>query len=127
MADPAGSPPPPPSDPSSQLTQRSLRKSTQLSSLIVRRSQGEKLPLVIDVATGRASGANAKLSSSYLGVLSRTKVSILIPTWDDVEESLKNMIWADIQVTDFIFVYILFSLFLYSNICPLCFLIAASF
>ena len=45
------------------------------------------------------SGPNRAVFVSYLGVLARTKVSILVPTWDHVTESEKNTIWQDLTVS----------------------------
>nr|KYP30992.1 hypothetical protein KK1_049332 [Cajanus cajan] len=37
----------------------------------------------------------------YLGFLARRHVSIIIPSWDDVQEANKNLMWQDIQVYTF--------------------------
>jgi len=46
-----------------------------------------------------ASGPNDEMLSSYLGVVSRERLSILINSWDDVSEVDPNMLWEDVQVS----------------------------
>jgi len=36
---------------------------------------------------------------SYLGVVSRERLSILINSWDEVSEVDRNMIWEDVLVS----------------------------
>jgi len=36
---------------------------------------------------------------SYLGVISRERLSILINSWDEVSEVDRNMIWEDVLVS----------------------------
>ena len=55
---------------------------------------------MIDPHSGRASGPNAAKFGSYLGVLARSKVSILIPDWDHVTEEEKDLIWQDLCVSN---------------------------
>jgi len=63
---------------------RKSREFTCLRGIIVTRVGGSRVAVQIDPQAGRASGPNSPQFSSYLGVLARTKVSILLPTWDDV-------------------------------------------
>jgi len=65
----------------------------------LRHAADEKTPVDIDVNTGVASGPNAETFSSYLGVVSRERLSILINSWDDVYEVDQNMLWEDVQVS----------------------------
>ena len=51
--------------------------------------------------------ANQNDFFSYLGVLARSKVSILEPDWDHVIKAYKNMIWFDICVSYLLNLYIL--------------------
>lgn len=89
-----------PSSPTSGNTSnKSGRGATRLRSLSLRRATGERIPVNIDVNTGIASGPNAESFSSYLGVVAREKISILVPSWEHVTENEKNMIWQDIMVS----------------------------
>jgi len=63
---------------------RKSREFTCLRGIIVTRVGGSRVAVQIDPQAGRASGPNSPQFSSYLGVLAPTKVSILLPTWDDV-------------------------------------------
>jgi len=77
---------------------RSTRGPTRLRRLLLRSARGVKTPVIIDVITGVASGPNADTFNSYLGVVAREKISILIPLWDHVPEVDRTMIWEDILV-----------------------------
>ena len=44
-------------------------------------------------------GPNAEEFNSYLGVVSRERLSILINSWDDVSEVNQNMLWEDVLVS----------------------------
>jgi len=78
---------------------RKSRESIRLRGIISTRIGGSKVAIQIDPQTGRAFGPNSPQFSSYLGVLARTKVSILLPTWDDVTKAEKNMIWQDLTIS----------------------------
>jgi len=45
-----------------------------------------------------ASGPNVDTFNSYLGVVARERLSILINSWDDVSEVDRNMLCEDVQV-----------------------------
>ena len=45
-----------------------------------------------------AFGLKADEFLSYLGVVSRERLSILINSWDEVSEVDRNMIWDDVLV-----------------------------
>jgi len=77
---------------------RGNRGPTRLKRLSLRRVAGEKTHLDIDVNAGVASGPNAKTFNSYLGVVSRERLSILLYSWDDVSEVDRNMLWEHVRV-----------------------------
>jgi len=66
---------------------------------MIRHMGSQKVPFQVDPQTGRASGPNQAQFVSYLGVLAQSKVSILIPDWDNISELDKNFIWEDIYVS----------------------------
>jgi len=51
--------------------------------------------------TSTLSGFGPKVDEfmSYLGVVSRERLSILISSWDEVLEVDRNMIWEDILIS----------------------------
>ncbi|KOM55996.1 hypothetical protein LR48_Vigan10g188800 [Vigna angularis] len=63
-------------------TSRRTRGATRLQQLILRRNAGERTPIIIDIVTRVASGPNADVFRSYLGVLARDRISILTPSFD---------------------------------------------
>ena len=67
--------------------------------LALRRATGEKTRVGIDVNTRVAFGPKAHQFMSYLGVVSRERLSILINSWDEVSEVDRNMIWEDVMVS----------------------------
>ena len=87
-----------PSPPKSPKQTNPLRKATRLAHLGKRRGNGQKTFVDIDVRTSIASGRNGKIFQSYLGVLVREHIFILVPSWEDVEEIQKNLLWQDILV-----------------------------
>jgi len=74
------------------------RGPTRLKNIFKKINKDDKIPLSIDVNTGVATGPYAKKFRSYLGVLSRERISILTKSWDHVTEHERNMIWQDILV-----------------------------
>jgi len=80
-------------------SQKKSREPTRLRDVTASRLGGLKVVVDLDPQTGRASGPNRAVFVSYLGVLAHTKVSILVPTWDHVTESKKNMIWQDLTIS----------------------------
>ena len=80
-------------------SQKKSKEPTRLRDVTASRLGGLKVVVDLDPQTGRASGPNRAVFVSYLGVLARTKVSILVPTWDHVTESEKNTIWQDLTVS----------------------------
>jgi len=81
-------------------SQRKSRESTRLRGNTASRLSGSKVLVDINPQTGRASGPNRAQISSYLGVLTRTNVSILLLTWDHMTEAEINMIWQDLTVSN---------------------------
>ncbi|KOM25699.1 hypothetical protein LR48_Vigan161s000800 [Vigna angularis] len=75
------------------------RGATRLRQLILRRNAGERTPVIIDVVTGVASGPNADVFRSYLGVLARDRIFILTPSFDYVSKADRNLIWKDLLIT----------------------------
>jgi len=54
-------------------------EATRLKAIAINRLSGIRIPVDIDPQSGRASGPNGAKFGSYLGVLARLKVSILVP------------------------------------------------
>ncbi|KOM52332.1 hypothetical protein LR48_Vigan09g099100 [Vigna angularis] len=79
-------------------TSTRTRGATRLRELILRRNAGERTPVIIDVVTRVASGPNADIFRSYLGVLARDRISILTPSFDHVSEADRNLIWQDLLI-----------------------------
>ena len=78
---------------------RGSRGPTRLKHLSSRPVACEKTPVDIDVNTGVAFGPKADEFMSYLGVVSRERLSILINSWDEVSEVDRNMLWEDVLVS----------------------------
>jgi len=74
------------------------RGPTRLKNMFKKINKDDKIPLSIDIHTGVAIGQYAKKYRSYLGVLSRERISILTQSWDHVTDIEKNMIWQKILV-----------------------------
>jgi len=74
------------------------RGPTRLKNMFKKINKDNKIPLSIDIHTGVATWQYAKKYRSYLGVLSRERISILTEFWDHVTDLEKNMIWQDILV-----------------------------
>nr|KYP46201.1 hypothetical protein KK1_032193 [Cajanus cajan] len=87
---------PAPTVPTSQATSKKKRKPTRMKSLARKRMKGPKISLDVDPTTRIVSGPNKAQFSSYLGTLARDKISILVPSWKEVPQTTKNMIWQDI-------------------------------
>jgi len=68
---------------------KKTREATRMKIIAINRLSGVKVPVDVDPQTGRASSPNKAQFTSYLGVLARTKVSILVPDWDHVAEAEK--------------------------------------
>lgn len=51
-------------------------------------------------------GKVAAEMASYIGVVARTTVPIIVESWPKVEKDLKNDIWKSVEVSDFMFVIV---------------------
>jgi len=80
-------------------SQGKSREPTRLRDITVSRLGGFEVVIDLNPQTARALGPNRAVFNNYLGVLARTKVSILLPSWDHVTEAEKNMIWQDLTVS----------------------------
>jgi len=65
----------------------------------LKRDTGEKTRVDIDVNTGVAFGPHADEFISYLEVVSRERLSILVNSWDEVSEVDRNMIKEDLLIS----------------------------
>ncbi|BAT74032.1 hypothetical protein VIGAN_01198300, partial [Vigna angularis var. angularis] len=70
----------------------------RLKDLTVSRNADQKLPIQFDMSTGKVIGDNRARFTSFVALLGRSKVSILIDKWDHVPEEVKNQIWQTIMV-----------------------------
>ncbi|CAL5192186.1 unnamed protein product [Lathyrus oleraceus] len=57
---------------------------------------GVHSPVTVDVATDRAYGEHVEDFMGYIELQGRSKVSILIDSWHDIDEELKNNIWTNV-------------------------------
>ena len=67
--------------------------------LALKHVSGETTRVDIGVNIGVAFSPNAYEFNSYLGVISRERLSILINSWDDVSEVDRKMLWKDVRVS----------------------------
>ena len=82
-------------DDQTQIRSRSGRGSrgpTRLKCLALKHAIGEMTCVDIDVNTRVAFGLIADEFNSYLGVVSRERLSLLINSWDDMSEVDQNML-----------------------------------
>ena len=94
---------------------RNTRKSTRLRRLTVRALDQPKPTVYVDAATGRGSGPFKEKFHSYLGVVAREKIPIVHNSWKDVPDTLKDLVWNDILVSDFNIEYMLVYLLIKLN------------
>jgi len=59
-------------------TKRPTRGATRLRQLLIRRAKGQKTHVDINVDTGMPSARSADVFKSYLGILERERISILM-------------------------------------------------
>ncbi|XP_022640514.1 uncharacterized protein LOC111242277 [Vigna radiata var. radiata] len=78
---------------------RSTRGPTRMKQLLMRKYSDERTPVNVNVITGVATGRYADDFRSYLGVVARDKINILIPSFDHVSKVDRNIIWNDILLT----------------------------
>ncbi|KAH1250279.1 hypothetical protein GmHk_05G013467 [Glycine max] len=91
-------PPPSPTQPEipSDGTSWKTRQATRLRRLTARTLDQARATVSVNPTTGRGLGPHKDQFHSYLGVVARDKIPIVHPSWNDVPETLKNMIWDDI-------------------------------
>lgn len=87
---------PPSSTDASPSKRRNKRGPTTCKDVVKVRLSGSKVPIVVD-SSGRAEYPSDKYQS-YLGTLARTRVDIRLHDWRKVPKSVKELIWADVQV-----------------------------
>ncbi|KAH1222365.1 hypothetical protein GmHk_12G035542 [Glycine max] len=91
---------PPPSPTQAEIpsdgTSRKTRQATRLRRLTARTLEQARATVSVNPATGRGSGPHKDQFHSYLGVVARDKIPIVHASWNDIPETLKNMIWDDI-------------------------------
>ncbi|KAG4909343.1 hypothetical protein JHK87_055459 [Glycine soja] len=80
-------------------TSRKTRQSTRLRRLTVRSLDQPRPTVNVNPATGRRSGPHKEKFHSYLGVVARDKIPIVHSSWNDEPETLKNLIWDYILVS----------------------------
>ncbi|WVZ17512.1 hypothetical protein V8G54_010494 [Vigna mungo] len=97
MADPSTPPPSQSEDKSQSSIQPKRRRATRLKDLTISRSADQRLPIQFDMSTGKILGDNRVRFTSFVALLGRSKVSILIDKWDHVPEEVKNQIWQTIM------------------------------
>ena len=54
----------------------------------------------MDATTGRGLGPHKEKFHNYLGVVAREKIPIIHNSWKDVPNTLKDLVWNDILVSD---------------------------
>jgi len=81
-------------------TKRRIRGTTRLRQNLIRRVNGQKTPIDIDVNTSIATGPNAEVFKIYLGMLSRERISILTSSFDHVTKV--DLLVTNINVIDLI-------------------------
>lgn len=80
---------------------RGKRSVCAMHKVIVRKSRGKKFKVTCN-EFGAPNGETRKKLQSYIGMLARTMIPIDIPSWPQVDSTLKSKIWIDIQVAYFI-------------------------
>jgi len=89
-------------------TKRPTRGPTRLRELLIRRAKGQKTHVDINVDTGMPSGRYGDVFKSYLGMLARERISILLPSFDHVTEVDREIIWQDLLVTNINVIKVIF-------------------
>jgi len=95
---------PPQTEEITQPTKKRVRGATRMAHFLLKRLNGEKIPIDFDQWTKMPLGENRKKFKSHVGSIARSKVSILVDHWDLVSESVKDQIWQDIMVNLFMIV-----------------------
>jgi len=74
------------------------RSMTRLSSVTNWRLGKQRYLVKIDPRLGDPSDLGEKDYRSYIGMLAKTKIPIVIASWDDFAEVDKNLLWQDVLV-----------------------------
>ena len=91
-------------DTQSKRSQRGVTMMPQFTS--VRNSSGEKIPIEFDSFYRVVDCEHYSTFKSYVAFLGRSKVSILINDWKQVDENIKESICTDVKVLPtIIFIY----------------------
>jgi len=73
-------------------TKRPTKEAIRLRQLLIRRANGHKTFIDINIDNGIPRGRYADVFKSYLGMLARERISILTPSFDHVTKVDQNMI-----------------------------------
>jgi len=95
---------PPQTEKITQPTKKRVRGATRMAHFLLKRLNGEKIPIDFDQYTKKPLGENRKKFKSHVGYIARSKVSILVESWDLVSVTVKDKIWEDIMVILFMIV-----------------------
>ena len=87
------------SDGNTEAPPKKTRQTTRLKRLTLRTLDKHRPMVTVDPATGRASGPEKQKFHRYLGVVAREKIPIVHSNWKDVLETLKDIVWGDIFVS----------------------------
>jgi len=74
-----------------------------------------KVVVQMDSQYGKPFGQNATMFSGYVGMLAKHHLSILVNSWDDIEEADKNLLWQDILVI--MYFILMCNYVFYVNVC----------
>lgn len=95
---------PPQTEKITEPTKKRVRGATRMAHFLLKRLNGEKIPIDFDQYTKKPLGENRKKFKSHVGYIARSKVSILVDNWDLVSVTVKDKIWEDIMVILFMIV-----------------------
>lgn len=85
-------------DSSADPPKKKTRRPTSLQKFTNRLPSGEKYRVDVD-SNGKIIGPYANKFKNYLGVVARTKVSILPFSWEQVDGETKRIVWDDVKQT----------------------------
>ncbi|CAL5201218.1 unnamed protein product [Lathyrus oleraceus] len=75
---------------------RKYRGVTMYTKVKKAHENGIRFPVRVDFATDMAYDEHAEDFTGYVALQGRSKVSILLDNWHDVDDDLKNSLWIDI-------------------------------
>ena len=81
-----------------QSRKRKTRGATMYTKVKKANESGIRYPVRVDAVTGMVEGEKADDFLGYIALQGRSKVSILINSWHDIDDELKTDIWTDITV-----------------------------